>query len=180
MIHMLLSFEEHIVAMMYVCCLFFLKFFWVGHIHTSYFGATGRLYPCFGFLVTSSLGFKSQSGFCLICIAEANVIYIPWDPPLVLHIANFLMNSIVGHQPGSHLAQGYYCVAAVSVEPAINRSWVLRVNHSAIASWLQWCMFVQKGVPNKEHLPSRVLGIGGTIIFTKYAKLFCLVGKSQQ
>ena len=44
----------------------------------------GHQYPCFGFLVIS----QSQSGICLICIAEANIIYIPWDPPLVLHIAN--------------------------------------------------------------------------------------------
>ena len=34
-----------------------------------------------------SSGFQSQSGFCLICFfAEANVMYIPWDPPLVLHM----------------------------------------------------------------------------------------------
>ena len=31
-------------------------------------------YPCYGFLVTSPLGFKARVGFCLICIAEANVI----------------------------------------------------------------------------------------------------------
>ena len=35
-------------------------------------------------------------------------MYISGDPPLVLHIADLLMVSIVGHQPGSYLAQGYY------------------------------------------------------------------------
>ena len=34
-----------------------------------------------------SSGFQSQSGFCLTGFyAEANVMYIPWDPPLVLHL----------------------------------------------------------------------------------------------
>ena len=44
-------------------------------------------YPCFGFLVTSPLGFKARTrGICLICIVGANVMYVPWDPPLVLHM----------------------------------------------------------------------------------------------
>ena len=38
--------------------------------------------------------FQSQRWFCLIHIIEINVIYIPWDPYLVLHIANLLMVSI--------------------------------------------------------------------------------------
>ena len=62
-------------------------------------------------------------------------MYIPWDPPLVLCIANLFTVSIVERQPGSYLAQGYYCAEAVSVEPAIIRSWVLRANLSATASW---------------------------------------------
>ena len=45
----------------------------------------GHWYPCFGFLVTSPLGFKARVGY-LIRIAEANVMYIPQDPPLVLHL----------------------------------------------------------------------------------------------
>ena len=40
--------------------------------------------------------FQSQSGFCLV--AEVNVMYIPWDPPRVLHVANLLIISIVGWQ----------------------------------------------------------------------------------
>ena len=67
-----------------------------GHIHMSYFG--GRWYPCFGFLVMFPLDFKARVG-CLIPIAEVNVMYIPWDPPLVLHIANLLMVSIAGCPP---------------------------------------------------------------------------------
>ena len=58
------------------------------------------------------------------------MLYIFWDPPLVLHIANLLTDSIAGHQPGSYLAQGYYCVTAVSLEPAIIRSWVVQANHA--------------------------------------------------
>ena len=94
----------------------------------SFFGAIGALFWISGDI---SYGFQSQNRLCLIYIAEANVLHITWDPPLVLHIADLLMDSITGHQPGSYLAQGYYCVAAVSLEPTINRSWVLRANHSA-------------------------------------------------
>ena len=44
----------------------------------------GYWYPCFIFLAS---GFQSQSGFCLICFSvEANVMYIPQDPPFVLHL----------------------------------------------------------------------------------------------
>ena len=49
----------------------------------SIFGATGP--PVFGFLVMSPLGFKARVG-CLIHIVEVNVMYVPWDPPLVLHL----------------------------------------------------------------------------------------------
>ena len=64
-------------------------------------------------------------------------MYIPWDPPLVLHIADLLTDSIAGRWPGSYLALGYYYVAAVSLEPVINRSWVLRANHSATCPGLE-------------------------------------------
>ena len=46
----------------------------------------GPLVPLFWISGDISSGFQSQSGFCLIPIAEANVMYIPWDPPLVLHL----------------------------------------------------------------------------------------------
>ena len=91
----------------------------------------GPLVPLFWIFGDVSSEFQSQSGFCLIRIAEANVMYISWDPPLVLHIADLLTDSIAGHRPGSYLTQGYYCVAAWSLEPAINRSWVLCANHLA-------------------------------------------------
>ena len=42
--------------------------------------------------------FQSQSGFCFICILDSNIMYITWDPPLVLHIANLLMVNIMGQQ----------------------------------------------------------------------------------
>ena len=41
--------------------------------HMSFFG--GHWYPCFGFLVTSPLGFKARVGSALF--AEVNVMYIP-------------------------------------------------------------------------------------------------------
>ena len=91
----------------------------------------GALVPLFWISGDVSPGFQSQNGFCLIRIVEANVMYISWDPPLVLHIADLLTDSIAGHRPCSYLAQGYYCVAAVSIEPAINRSWGPCANHSA-------------------------------------------------
>ena len=47
----------------------------------------GHWYPCFGFLVTSPLGFKARVGSALFAIfVEANVMYIPQDSPLVLHL----------------------------------------------------------------------------------------------
>ena len=47
----------------------------------------GHWYPCFGFLVTFPLGFKARVGSALFAIfAEANVMYIPQDSPLVLHL----------------------------------------------------------------------------------------------
>ena len=46
-------------------------------------------------------------------------IICSWGPPLVLHIADLLTVSIVGHWPGSYFDQGYYCGAAVSLESAI-------------------------------------------------------------
>ena len=57
---------------------FFLKVF--GR-HMSFFGATGTPVLDFWWCL---LWFQSQSGFCLIRIAEANVMYVPQDPPLVL------------------------------------------------------------------------------------------------
>ena len=94
----------------------------------SNFGATGTPVLDFWWLL---LWVSKPEWFCLIRIVEANVMYISWDPPLVLHVADLLTDSIAGRRPGSYLAQGYYCVAAVSLEPAINRSWVPRANHSA-------------------------------------------------
>ena len=65
----------------------FLKFFWSGIFPCP---ILGPLVPLFWISGDISSGFQSQSGFCLIRIAEANVMYIPWDPPLVLHVANLL------------------------------------------------------------------------------------------
>ena len=64
----------------------------------------GPLVPLFWISGDVSSGFQSQSGFCLIRIAEANVMYIPWDPPLVLHVADLLTDSIAGRRLGSYLA----------------------------------------------------------------------------
>ena len=44
----------------------------------------GPLVPLFWISGNASSGF--QSGLCLIHIAEANVMYIPKDPPLLLHV----------------------------------------------------------------------------------------------
>ena len=47
----------------------------------SFFGATGT--PVLGFLMTSPLGFKTSGSAFFV---EANVMYIPQDPPLVQHM----------------------------------------------------------------------------------------------
>ena len=49
----------------------------------------GPLVPLFWISGDVSSRFQSQSGFCLICFS-ANVIYIPWDSPLVLHMPTSL------------------------------------------------------------------------------------------
>ena len=50
----------------------------------------GPLEPLFWISGDISSGFQSQSGLCLICLffcgGECNAMYIPQDPPLVLHI----------------------------------------------------------------------------------------------
>ena len=44
----------------------------------------GPLVPLFWISGDVSSVFTKQSGFCLICIAEANVMYIPCDPVILL------------------------------------------------------------------------------------------------
>ena len=60
---------------------FFFQSFWRTHVLFL-----GPLVPLFWISGDVSSGFQSQSGFCLIRIAEANVMYLPQDPPLVLHL----------------------------------------------------------------------------------------------
>ena len=78
-----MTYNKNIYTSFYNDCRLFFFFFKVFGGHMSFFG--GHWYPCFGFLVTSLLGFKARVG-CLIRIAEANVMYVPQDPPLVLHL----------------------------------------------------------------------------------------------
>ena len=62
---------------------FFLKF--LSDTYTCPF--LGPLVPLFWISGDVSSGFQSQSGFCLICFfVEANVMYSPQDPSLVLHV----------------------------------------------------------------------------------------------
>ena len=56
---------------------FFLSF-WRTHVLIW-----GHWYPCFGFLLWVS---KPEWVLPYLLFAEANVMYIPWDPPLVLHM----------------------------------------------------------------------------------------------
>ena len=65
----------------------FVFFFFKFLTDTCPFCFLGPLVPLFWISGDVSSGFQSQSGFCLICFfAEANVMCIPWDPPLVLHV----------------------------------------------------------------------------------------------
>ena len=50
----------------------------------------GPLVPLFWISGDVASGFQSQSGFCLIPIAEANVTYIPRDPAMVQNVAIIL------------------------------------------------------------------------------------------
>ena len=110
----LFIFLAHLIYLYQMCYWSFSFFFKMNFRSFSFF--LSDICPILGPLVSLfwisgdvSSGFQSQSGFCLMChIAEANVMYIPGDPPLVLHIANLLTVSIVGCWPGSYLAQGYY------------------------------------------------------------------------
>ena len=59
-------------------------------------------------LQLSKISQKCCCFFFVLFFAEANVMYVPWDPPLVLHVADLLKVSIAGCRPGSYLGQGYY------------------------------------------------------------------------
>ena len=63
---------------------FFFKIFFGRRIHISYFG--GHWYHSFGFMVMFPLGFKARVGSTLFIFVEANVMYIPRDLPLMLHL----------------------------------------------------------------------------------------------
>ena len=63
----------------------FLKKVFDGHMSFFFLGGGGALVSLFWIFGDISSGFQSQSGFCLIRIfAEANIMYILRDPPLVL------------------------------------------------------------------------------------------------
>ena len=66
-----------------------------GHTHVLFLGP---LVPQFWISFDVSSGFQSQSGFCLIHIVQVNIMYIPWDPPVALHVYTLLTVSIVGQQ----------------------------------------------------------------------------------
>ena len=54
------------------CCCCFFKCFWRTYTHVLFWG---HCYPCFGFLMISSLGFKTKVGSILFVFAEARVMY---------------------------------------------------------------------------------------------------------
>ena len=65
---------------------FFFKFFWQTHTHVVFWGP---LIPCFGFMVMFPLGFKARVGSTLFIFMEANVMYIPRDLLLMLHLTTY-------------------------------------------------------------------------------------------
>ena len=69
----------------YQCAQCFYGFFkkFLADTHVLFWGP---LVPLFWISGDISSGFHSQNGFCLICIVEANVMYIPQDPPLMLNL----------------------------------------------------------------------------------------------
>ena len=76
-------FTRHPIRSFLVSYCFFLKVFG-GHIHMSFFGAT----------LTTVLDFwwrllwvsKPEWVLPYLLFAEVNVMYIPWDPPMVVHM----------------------------------------------------------------------------------------------
>ena len=86
-------FFELLMFCLHLGSFFFFLSFWRTHVLLG-----GHWYPCFGFLVTSPLGFKARVGF-LIRIAEANVMYVPWDPPLVLHLPTYWLPACIRSCP---------------------------------------------------------------------------------
>ena len=78
----------------------------------------GPLVPLFWLSGDVSSGFQSQSGFCLIrFFAEVNVMYIPWDPPLVLHLPTSWRPAFQSvAYPHAHLVILYcYCYKLLSI-----------------------------------------------------------------
>ena len=92
----------------------FKKSFWRTHIFVW-----GHWYPCFGFLVTSPLGFKARVGSSLITFfAEVNVMYISQDLPLVLHMLTSWQPAAQPVTPPHSSAGGTW----LRLEQAINRT----------------------------------------------------------
>ena len=80
---------------------FFFKTFKVFGEHVSFFGATGTLFWISGDI---SFEFQIQSGFCLICFfVEVGVVYIPWDPPLMLHMPTSWQSACSRSLPHMHV-----------------------------------------------------------------------------
>ena len=83
---------------------FFFKVFWRTDVLFW-----GHWYPCFGFLVTSPLGFKARVGSALFTIfAKANEMYIPQDSPLVLHLPTSWRPARSRSLPHMHRMQTLY------------------------------------------------------------------------
>ena len=55
---------------------------YIPHFFVKFLG--GHWYPCFGSLVISPLEFKARVGSAFFAVV--NVMYLPSDPPLVLHL----------------------------------------------------------------------------------------------
>ena len=68
----------------------FLKCFWQTHTHVLIRGPCDQ---CFEFLATSLLYFKAKVNSALCAFAKVDLIYIPWDPPLLLHLPSFWQNA---------------------------------------------------------------------------------------
>ena len=67
----------------------------------------GPLVPLFWISGDVSSGFQIQSGFCLIhFFAKVNVMYIPWYPPLVLHLPTSWQPAHCQSLPHMHVQWG--------------------------------------------------------------------------
>ena len=116
----------------------------------------GPLVPLFWISGDVSSRFQSQSGYSLIHITEANIMYIPWDQPVMLHVANILTVSIVGWQfkMVANITT-YHCTPTiVKSQPHAQEPFALPVRYAGFPKWS--LLILHLGAWSNNHSPIEV------------------------